>query len=126
MTDLASPQWLATLDERLRGLPVDERRLDVLPVVVELHIEESTETLCWHLVVDVDGARVVPGAAETPTLTLRTDLATLAALRDGTTNAQRAVDAGTLRLRGDLNHLAAAGPALGALGAALHERPGPR
>lgn len=122
MTDLASPEWLAALDARLHGIAVTEPRAGTLPVVVELRIGTPDAPVQWHLVVAADGARVVAGAAPDPTLTVSTDPDTLEALRRGSINAQRAVDAGVLRLRGDLNHLAAAGPALAAVAAALHDR----
>ena len=115
MTDLASAQWLAALDDRLRSITIDPQRSEAHPIVVEFHLDDETSTT-WSLVIESGRARVVPGTAAEPTLRIATDRATLGALAGGSLNAQRAVDAGALRLRGDLNRLAAAGPVLAAIG----------
>ena len=63
----------------------------------------------WHLRIDNDGARVAPGIPDdvAPALTIFTDADTGRELAAGATNAQRAIDSGRLRVRGDLNALAA-------------------
>ncbi len=63
----------------------------------------------WHLRIDEDGARMAPGVPEDlrPTITIFTDTATSRALASSKTNAQRSIDTGRLRVRGDLNALAA-------------------
>lgn len=69
---------------------------------------EPSSPTTWHLRIDDRGARVAPGIPEgtTPTLTIFTDARTGSELAANTTNAQRAIDSGRLRVRGDLNALA--------------------
>jgi SCP-2 sterol transfer family len=84
-------------------------------VVIEMHApvdapqsHPAAPARIWHIRIDNHGARVALGAPidGDTTLTIYTDDSTGTALGNNLTNAQRAIDAGTLRVRGDLNALA--------------------
>lgn len=70
----------------------------------------------WSLVVSGAGVRVERGEASAPDVTIFTDVATARSLAEGGSNAQGALAAGRLRVRGDLTRLAALHGALLALG----------
>jgi hypothetical protein len=69
----------------------------------------------WHLIIGPLGLRVADGAAVEPVITLFTDELTAGQIARGELNAQRALDAGALKVRGDLEAAAAVRGALNAL-----------
>lgn len=73
----------------------------------------------WFLTVTADTLQVTVGPAPHPTVTVLTDASVVEDLIDGRLNAQQAVDANRLKVRGDLNRLAALGSALSSLTALL-------
>jgi len=70
----------------------------------------------WALEISGEGVSVTPGISPDPDLTLVADVATASAIALGTLNAQQALAAGRLHVRGDLARLAALRDALAALG----------
>ncbi len=101
---------------------------DVAPPDVsdEIAVEVVVETgdaagvgdgrVVWHLVAAPDGLRVGAGPFPGALVRLTADIATAAALAQGSANAQRALGQGRLRIGGDLADLARARGALDALG----------
>ncbi len=73
----------------------------------------------WFLTITADELHVTVGPAPHPTVTVLTDASVVEDLIDGRINAQQAVDANRLKVRGDLNRLAALGSALSSLTALL-------
>jgi putative sterol carrier protein len=107
-----SDAWIADLDRAARAAPGlraigAERRL-----VVEQRVDDGAREVVYHFAFDGDGARVHAGPASEPDLVLITDEATARALRRGELNAQRAVAAGRLKIRGRPGHLRGAADAL--------------
>jgi putative sterol carrier protein len=113
MVRFLSPEWIAALDAAAREAAV--------PPAVSLTIQQIVTDdggggeVRYHLVFDDGRCRVVPGDAEAPDVTLVQTRDVAAALSRGELNAQQALEAGRLKLRGDLGHLAKQGKALGAM-----------
>ncbi len=82
----------------------------------------SDRSLSWHLRLDEQGGRAAVGRADNPTVVVYLDADTLVQLRSGALNVQRAIDAGRLKVRGDLGALARARHVLQALSS---DRAGP-
>lgn len=92
--------WVAELDDRARGA-ADLADVAADPVVVEQRILTDAGEVAYHLVVGPGPARVLPGRAAAPDLTLVTTEAAARRIRAGTANAQTCLADGTLRLRGN-------------------------
>jgi len=112
MVSFLSLEWIAALDEAAREA--------VVPAGVRLTIQQIVtgnggEDVRYHLVLDEGRLRVVPGEAEAADVTLIQTREVAAALSRGELNAQQALEAGRLKLRGDIGHLAREGKALGAM-----------
>ena len=133
MADFLSDAWFLAINEALASASdlddVATKRPSVaaatkaaLPFVIAIELSPILNTddsgnqgasvatsRSWHLRIDNDGARVAPGVPDdvAPALTIFTDADTGRELAAGATNAQRAIDSGRLRVRGDLNALAA-------------------
>ena len=112
MARFLSPEWIAALDAAAREATV--------PAGVRLTIQQNVTDgkdgeVCYNLVVDGGRLRFLPGEAEAPDVTLVQTREVAAALSSGTLNAQQALEAGRLKLRGDIGHLAREGNALGAM-----------
>jgi putative sterol carrier protein len=114
MVCFLSPEWIAALDAAAREATV--------PAAVRLTIQQIVADdgggggeVRYHLVLDEGRCRVVPGDADDPDVTLLQTREVAAALSRGELNAQQALEAGSLKLRGDLGHLAKEGKALGAM-----------
>ena len=69
----------------------------------------------WHLVATNDSLELKRGSASAPTVTIFTDISVVEEMAASTLNAQRAIDSNRLKIRGDLNRLAALSPALAIL-----------
>jgi putative sterol carrier protein len=108
MVQFLSPEWIAALDAAARVATV--------PAGIRLTIQQVvTDAVSYHLVFDDGGLRVVPGEAEGADVTLIQTRDVAVALSRGELNAQQALEAGRLKLRGDIGHLARQGKALGAM-----------
>lgn len=110
MVQFLSGEWIAALDEAARGA--------VVPGGVQLTIQQIVtdgDEVRYHLVLDDGRLRVYPGEAEAADVTLLQTREVAAALSRGELNAQQALEAGRLKLRGDIGHLARQGKALTAM-----------
>ena len=108
-----TPEWIAALDEAAREAAV--------PAGVSLTIQQIVTDgdnggdVRYHLVFDGGRVRVHPGEAPAADVTLVQSRDVAAALSRGELNAQQALEAGDLKLRGDIGHLARQGKALTAV-----------
>lgn len=114
MVRFLTPEWIAALDAAAREAP------DLVPRDVRLTIQQIVTgddggDVRYHLVVDEGRLRVHPGEAEAADVTLVQSREVAAALSRGELNAQQALEAGRLKLRGDIGHLARQGKALTAV-----------
>jgi hypothetical protein len=114
VADFLSEAWLAELDDAARSGPTVEVR-DRL--VVEARVTDGPDgDVVFHLEVSNAGTRVHRGAADAASIVVETDHETATALHHGATNAQRALMAGRLSVRGDLGTLGRSSDAVAALG----------
>ena len=114
MVRFLSGEWIAALDaaaEEASAPP--EVRLTIQQIVADEG--EGSGDVRYHLVVADGRLRVHPGEAANPDITLVQTRAVAAALSRGELNAQQALEAGRLKLRGDLGHLGRQGKALTAM-----------
>jgi len=110
MVRFLSPEWIAALDAAARQATVPAGvRLTIQQIVTD----DDGGDVRYHLVLDGAGLRIVPGEADAPDVTLVQTREVAAALSRGELNAQQALEAGRLKLRGDIGHLAKQGKALG-------------
>ena len=111
MVRFLSPEWIEALDAAARGA--------VVPAEVRLTIQQVVTgeggDVCYHLVLDGGRLRVHTGEAEAADVTLVQTRDVAAALSRGELNAQQALEAGRLKLRGHIGHLARQGTALTAM-----------
>jgi putative sterol carrier protein len=117
VTRFLTPEWLDALAaaaaevEPPAGLAPDAR------LVLGQEVRDTPAgDVRYQIVVEAAGLRVVAPPAEPADLTFVCDLVTAVALARGEVNAQQALMAGGLRLRGDVERFAAAREALLALG----------
>jgi len=116
MPRFLSPEWLAALDEAAGAAAVPPGvRLTIQQIVTAGAGEGGGADVRYHLVVDGGRLRVHPGEAAAADVTLVQTRAVAAALSRGELNAQQALAAGRLKLRGDIGRLAREGRALTAL-----------
>ena len=112
MPHFLTPEWIAALDAAAREAAVPAGvRLTIQQIVTDGPRGEVR----YHLVLDDGRLRVHPGAADAADLTLVQTRAVAAALSRGELNAQQALEAGRLKLRGDIGRLAREGRALTAV-----------
>jgi hypothetical protein len=88
-----SADWLAALDRAAGGLVIDPS--------VALCVEHTVDDVVYHVRYTDGRVRVLPGAADAPTVRVRADRATAAAIAQGALSAQRAFMQGQLRVEGD-------------------------
>ncbi|HEV7685350.1 MAG TPA: SCP2 sterol-binding domain-containing protein [Acidimicrobiia bacterium] len=113
MVRFLSPEWIAALDAAAGEAAVPAGvRLTIQLIVTD---DGGGDDVRYHLVVDGGRLRINPGEAERADLTLVQTREVAAALSRGELNAQQALEAGRLKLRGDIGHLAREGKALTAL-----------
>ena len=90
--------------------------------MIEIVIRDRTDTTAgeirWHVIVRADALTLVVAQATHPTITIFTDIGVLDDIAAGALNAQQAIEADRLKVRGDLNRLANLSSALGALATA--------
>lgn len=112
MVEFLTPEWIAALDNAAREA--------VVPARVQLTIQQivtgnAGDDVRYHLVLEEGRLRVLPGEAASAHVTLVQTREVATALSRGELNAQQALEAGRLKLRGDIGHLAREGKALGAM-----------
>ncbi len=117
MVRFLTDEWIAALDDAAREASV--------PAGVTLTIQQIVTggadgdagggDVRYHLVLADGRLRVHPGDAAAADVTLVQSREVAAALSRGELNAQQALEAGRLKLRGDVGHLAREGKALVAL-----------
>lgn len=112
MVEFLTPEWIAALDHAAREA--------VVPAGVQLTIQQVVTgngdvEVRYHLVFDEGRLRIVPGEADAPDVTLIQTRDVAVALSRGELNAQQALEAGRLKLRGDIGHLAREGKGLSAM-----------
>ena len=101
MPEFLSAAWLARLDELAQASP-DLADVADVPVVIEQRVLRADgTTVVYHLVLGPGAARVHPGSADQADLTLVANEDAARGIHDGTTNAQRCLANGSLRLRGN-------------------------
>ena len=111
MVRFLSPEWIAALDAAARKATVPAGvRLTIQQVVTD--DDGGSEEVSYHLVFDEGRLRVLPGETEAPDVTLVQTREVAVALSRGELNAQQALEAGRLKLRGDIGDLARQGKAL--------------
>jgi putative sterol carrier protein len=111
MARFLTPEWIAALDEAARDA-------DVAPGVtltIQQIVTDDGGDVRYHLVFDGGRLRVHAGEAGAADLTLVQSREVAAALSRGELNAQQALEAGRLKLRGDIGSLARQGKALTAV-----------
>lgn len=114
MVQFLSGEWIAALDEAARAAAVPAGvRLTVQQIVTDGGVGGAE--VSYHLVLDGGRLSVHPGEAESADVTLVQTRDVAAALSRGELNAQQALEAGRLKLRGDVGHLARQGKALTAM-----------
>ena len=112
MPGFLTPEWIAALDAAAREAAVPAGvRLTIQQIVTD----SGGGEVRYHLVVDDGQVRVRPGDAAVADLTLVQSRAVAAALSRGELNAQQALEAGRLKLRGDIGRLAKEARALTAM-----------
>ena len=112
MVRFLSPEWIAALAAAAREATVPGGvRLTVQQVVTG----DGEGDVRYHLVLAEGRLQVHPGEADTADVTLVQTREVAAALNRGQLNAQQALEAGRLKLRGDIGHLAREGRALSAM-----------
>jgi putative sterol carrier protein len=109
MARFLTSEWIAARDAAAGEATV--------PAGVGLTIQqivtgEDGDDVRYHLVLDDGHVRVHPGEAARADVTLVQTREVAAALSRGELNAQQALEAGRLKLRGDIGHLAREGRAL--------------
>jgi putative sterol carrier protein len=112
MVQFLSAEWIAALDAAAREATV--------PAGVSLTIQQVVTgdgdgDVRYHLVLDDGRLQIRPGEAAGADVTLVQTREVAAALSRGELNAQQALEAGRLKLRGDIGHLAREGRALSAM-----------
>jgi putative sterol carrier protein len=114
MVRFLSPEWIAALDAAAQEAVVPAGvRLTIQQIVTDDGADGGE--VRYHLVLDDEGLRVHPGEAAAADVTLVQTRDVAAALSRGELNAQQALEAGRLKLRGDIGHLARQGKALTAM-----------
>lgn len=123
MLRFLSPEWLRAFDDVLRAEPGLGARFAASPIAIgeevaaESDTEPGAEPVRYVVVLDGAGGRVESGTGAPPAdVTFVCDRATAAGLARGDVNAQRALTSGRLKVRGEVDRLAAASSALAGLG----------
>lgn len=112
MARFLTAEWIEALAAAARDAPVPAGVSLVIQQVVR---SEAGEEISYHLVLGDGHLRVHAGEAETADVTLVQSREVAAALSRGELNAQQALEAGRLKLRGDIGQLARHGKALVAM-----------
>jgi putative sterol carrier protein len=111
-----SDEWLRALDDAARNCAVHGRI--TIEHVVRDGADDGSERR-YHVVVDEDRVRFVPGPATEPTVTFHEDRATAVAIAKGELSAPAAFLSGRLSVGGDLRALTANMSAIATVDAAV-------
>ena len=111
MARFLSPEWIDALDSAARqaAVPADVR------LTIQQIVTDGDTDVRYHLVLGDGRIRVRAGETSDADVTLVQSRDVAAALSRGELNAQQALEAGRLKLRGDIGHLARQGKPLTAL-----------
>jgi putative sterol carrier protein len=112
MARFLTPEWIAALDEAAHEALVPG---GVALTIQQIVSDPDGADVRYHLVFEDGRMRVRPGEAAAPDVTLVQSRDVAAALSRGELNAQQALEAGRLKLRGDIGRLARQGKALTAV-----------
>ena len=115
MLAFLSPAWIDALDAAASSAGPLTRATAGMSVVIDQVVTDGDEPVRYHVVVDDGTVHVRPGAAHSPTVSFRQDVATARAIASGSLSAQRAFMTGRLRVGGDLSVLLAHGDLLSQL-----------
>lgn len=97
----SDPQTMRALFEMIRG-SLDLRAKPPGPATIQWDFRDAEP---WHLRLDEESARLEPGRAERPTLTIKGHYEDFVDVAMGRANLARALVRGRLRARGDLRWL---------------------
>jgi putative sterol carrier protein len=112
MARFLTPEWIEALGAAARDAAVPAG----ISLVIQQVVTDGTgDDVRYHLVLDDGRLGVHPGEAEAADVTLVQSREVAAALSRGELNAQQALEAGRLKLRGDIGQLARHGKALTAV-----------
>jgi hypothetical protein len=112
-----SPEWLTELGTAARQVEPSAALSPGQRLVLGQEVHGAPAgTVAYQFVVDEHGVRVVCPPEAPADLTFVCDYATAVAVAQGSTNAQEALMAGQLQLRGDVERFSAARDAVVALG----------
>jgi len=109
MAPFLTAEWIEALAAAGREATVPA---GVSLVIQQVVTDEAGDEICYHLVLGDGHLSVRPGEAEAADVTLVQSREVAAALSRGELNAQQALEAGRLKLRGDIGQLARHGKAL--------------
>ena len=116
MLRFLSADWLRAFDEALRAAGVGGR-FAANPIAIAQEVGGAADAVRYVVVLDGQGGRIDhDGIAD---VTFVCDRDTAAGLAQGTMNAQRALTSGRLKIKGEVDRLAAASAALAGLGDVL-------
>lgn len=110
-----SPEWIAALDARARATTELADAAET-PVVVEQRVVSDAGEVAYHLVLGPGPARIRPGRAPDPDLTMVITEDAAGRIHAGRANAQSCLADGTLRLRGNPDVLTRRASVLGRVG----------
>lgn len=96
-----SPAWIARLDELARSSPELADAAARTVVIEQRVVDDHGDAVVYHLVLGPGPARVRPGAAAHPDVTVLADADAARRIHSGSANAQQCLADGTLRLRGN-------------------------
>ena len=111
MVRFLTPEWIDALDSAGQEAEVSaDVQLTIQQIVTD--DDGAGSEVRYHLVLADGRLRVHPGETAAADVTLVQSREVAAALSRGELNAQQALEAGRLKLRGDIGHLARQGKAL--------------
>jgi putative sterol carrier protein len=112
MARFLTAEWIEALGAAAREAAVPA---GISLVIQQVVTEEGADEVRYHLVLHAGHLSVRPGEADSADVTLVQSREVAAALSRGELNAQQALEAGRLKLRGDIGQLARHGKALTAV-----------
>ncbi|MDQ1466965.1 MAG: hypothetical protein QOH10_1380 [Actinomycetota bacterium] len=127
MLRFLSSEWLQAFDGILRADGELAARFAASPIAIAQEVTTGDALIRYLVVLDAAGGRVEVESDAAAVSGIQADVTfvcdreTAAGLARGEVNAQRALTSGRLKLRGDVDRLAAAGRALAGLGDVLAE-----
>jgi SCP-2 sterol transfer family len=119
MLRFLSAEWLQAFDDALRHAGNLGTQFGETPIRIAQEIVDEAHPVRYVVVLDGNGGRIdADGPGD---VTFVSDRQTAAELAQGSLNAQGALTSGKLKLRGEVDRLAAAGAALAQLGDLLDD-----